>query len=212
MPSIKNITKDNFIDISVRRFAKGHPHYERLLNEFGDGLIREKTNGFALLMLFRIVELLIESHYNILLEVTILNPDFEKYLFKLAKRNRYGIHFHILSVPRAKSDYWIEKRKALSKTEGNRIVLKSSSNFFYDILPITLAELINLKIWSSRDRIFLWTGFGLKPLIGGKIYKNRHFMELFHYYRSYDSFDDVDESKLLDAKIRWFNQYYAKNI
>jgi hypothetical protein len=208
-PSINSVISDNFINISVRMFAKNHPCHSQLLDKFGEGLIREKTNGFALLMLFRIVEILIEYQYNMLFEVTILNLDFEKYLSKLAKKNRYNIHFHILSIPKAKSDSWIEKRKTLSKMEKGRVVLKSSSDFFYNILPITLAKLMNLKIWSGRDKIFLWNGFDFKLLIGGKIYKNKKFMELFEYYRNYDGFNDVDENKLLDARIKWFSEYYG---
>ncbi|MDR1498671.1 MAG: zeta toxin family protein [Rickettsiales bacterium] len=209
MPSIKSVVGGNFVDISVRRFAQSHPNYAGLLEKFGEGMIREKTNSFALLMLFRIIELLMESHYNILFEVTILSPDFENYLAKLAKKNRYDVHFHILSVPHIKSDHWIEKRMILSKTEGNRVVLKSSSNFFYDILPVALAEIMRLKIWTRNDKIFLWNGFDSLPSVSGKIYRNKKFMKLFEYYRNYDSFECVDEEKLLESKISWFRRYYS---
>lgn len=212
MPSIKNVIDTNkcdFICIAVRTFSRFHPYYEKLLHEFGDGMIREKTNGFALMMLFRVVEELIKNKYNILLEITILDYYFEKYLSELAKRNRYNIHFHILSVPKEKSDYWIEKRKKLSKTEGNRIVLKSSSDYFYDVLPITLRKLINFTFWNKNDKIFLWNAFDLEPVFFSKIYNAKNFIKLFDKYRNIANFNEINEEELLNAKIKWFSGYYA---
>jgi len=212
MPSINSMVENNgldFINVSVRIFAKLHPNYSKLLSEFGDGMIREKTNGFALMMLFRTMEKLLNGKYNILLEVTILANDFEKYLFRLAKAKKYNVHFHILSVPREKSDLWIEKRKNVSKTEGNRIVLKSSSNFFFDILPITLSEMILYKFWNRNDKIFLWNGFDLGPVFIGKVRNNKMFLELFEKYRTINDFEERDELELLNAKIKWFGDYYG---
>ena len=215
MPSIKNtIDKNNanFINIAVRTFAKYHPHYDSLLKEFGNEMIREKTNGFALMMLFRITEKLIKQKYNILLEVTILDQNFEKYLSQLAKQNHYNIHFHILSVPREKSDYWIEKRKNSSKIEGKRIVLKSSYDYFYEDLPATLEKLIKFNFWNKNDKIFLWNGFDLKPIFASKIYGSKKFIQLFNKYRNLTDFNEINEEILLNAKIRWFNEYYSKRI
>lgn len=212
MPSINHIIEKNgldFINISVRTFSKLHPKYDELLAEFGAGMIREKTNGFALLMLFRTLERLINNKYNILLEVTLLDNYFEKYLFKLAKTKRYNVHFHILSVPREKSDSWIEKRKMVSKTEGNRVVLKSSSNFFFDILPIALGKIVFYKFWNKNDKIFLWNGFDLKPVLIGKVKNNKNFLEIFAKYRAITDFEEIDESKLLNSKIKWFSEYYG---
>lgn len=212
MPSIQSIIgkKDNnFINISIRLFSKYHPHYNDLLNQYGEGMIREKTNGFALLLIFRITELLIQNKYNILFEMTILDNDFEYYLSKLAKINKYNIHFHVLSVPKNKSNSWIEKRKNNSKTEGNRIVLKTSSDFFYDILSITFPKMINYHFWNKNDMIFLWTGFLNFPIEYGKIYKNKKFLKLFEKYRNYEDFEDKDEKELLNNKIIWFEKYYV---
>ncbi len=212
MPSINSVIENrnlDFVNISVRTFAKLHPNYDELLEEFGEGLIREKTNGFALMMLFRTVERLLNSKYNILLEVTILDNNFEEYLFRLAKTKRYNVHFHILSVPREKSDLWIEKRKNISRTEGNRVVLKSSSNFFFDILPITLGKIILYSFWNKNDRVFLWNGFDLKPVLIGRVRNNKKLLELFEKYRNIADFQERDESELLNSKIKWFNEYYA---
>lgn len=212
MPSIQYIIdkkQPNFINISIRFFSVYHPYYDKLLNECGKELIREKTNGFALLLAFRVLELLIQNKYNILFEVTLLDNDFELYLSTLAKKNKYNIHFHILSVPKIKSDYWIEKRKQSSKTEGSRVVLKSSSNFFYNILPTTLSKIIKYSFWNKNDKIFLWTGFLNNPIKYGKISHNKEILKLFERYRKYSDFQDKDEQELLKNKINWFEKYYV---
>lgn len=212
LPSIQNIIdkkNKDFINISVRIFSTYHPYYNELLNKYGQELIREKTNGFALFLAFRVIEKLIKNKYNILFEITILDNDFELYLSRLAKTNRYKIHFHILSVPKVKSDYWIEKRKQNSITEGNRIVLKSSSNFFYDVLPNTLSKIINYHFWSKNDMIFLWTGFLECPVQYNKIYKNKEFLKVFNEYRNYNTFKEKNEEYLLNYKKKWFENYYV---
>lgn len=215
MPSIQTIIGDknlDFVNLAVRNFAKFHPHYRELLEEYGDGLIREKTNGFALMMLFRIAELLIQNHYNILFEVTLLDIDFEEYLIRLAKENQYTIHFHVLSVPRKKSEEWIEKRKNKSKTEGNRVVLAKSSDLFYNILPKTIDSLIKFDLWSNTDQIFLWNGFDFEPVIYGSIQNNQALMDSFSKYRQIEDFEDANEDELLKAKIKWLRNYYEDRI
>ena len=87
LPAIKeNLKDDNYIHLAVRLFADKHPHYNKFLDKYGQGLIREKTNGYALLCLFKVLEILIQNKYNIFLEMTILDPDFEEYINKLAKK------------------------------------------------------------------------------------------------------------------------------
>lgn len=215
MPSIQTIINDkklDFINLAVRNFANFHPHYDELLAEYGSGLIREKTNGFALMMLFRIAELLIQNHYNILFEVTLLDINFEEYLIKLAKENKYTIHLHVLSVPRKKSEEWIEKRKNKSKTEGNRVVLAKSSDLFYNVLPETINSLIEFDLWSDDDQIFLWNGFNFEPVIYGSIHNNQALMNNFNKYRQIEDFDDANEDELLKAKIKWLRSYYEDRI
>ena len=208
-PAIDSILNDNFIKIAIRDFVKYHPNYNEFIKDYEIGLIREKTNGYGLLLCFKILEFLIINHFNILLEVTILDNSFEEYISNLLKQNNYTINYHILSIPKNKSDLWIEKRKT-ETTENKRIVLKSSSDFFYNILPKTLNKLINYNIWNQNDKIILWNGFEFEPIHIGNIKNNKKFIELFNKYRNID-FQDVNEKELLKNKINWFKNYYTKN-
>lgn len=209
LPSIQKITDKNFVNISVRIFAKYHPRYNELLLNYGESMIREKTNGFALLMLFRIMELLIKNRYNIIFETTLLDNTFEEYLFKLSKKNNYTIHIHTLSISQKISNLWIEYRKNNSLTEKNRVVLKSSSDFFFNILPITIKNIIEYNFWNKTDKIILWNGFSNNPIYIGKIKNNKDVFNIFQEYREIDNFKIQDKQKLLNAKIRWFKKYYA---
>ena len=102
LPSIQKIPDKNFVNISVRIFAKYHPRYNELLLNYGESMIREKTNGFSLLMLFRMMELLIKNRYNIIFETTLLDNTFEEYLFTISQKI---------------SNLWIEYRKNNSLTD-----------------------------------------------------------------------------------------------
>jgi predicted kinase len=196
LPSIESILDKNFIKIAVRNFALYYPDY----NNFSKDIVREKTNGFALLLLFRVIELLIKDKYNILFEVTILDPNFEQYLNELAKQNHYTLHFHVLSIPLKKSTEWIEKRQK----ETGRIVLKSSANYFYDILPISLSKILNYDFLTKEDKFYLWNAFERAPVFQDK----KGFMEKFLYYRNYINFKEKKVECLLKMKKKWFIENY----
>ncbi|MDR2526817.1 MAG: zeta toxin family protein [Rickettsiales bacterium] len=207
LSAIASIANDNFIHINIRMFSVFHPNYNILLNEFGEELIREKTNGFSLLMLFRIVEKIIKDRYNILFEMTLLDNDFERYLFILLKKQDYTIHFHILSIPKTISDGWIEKRRNKSKIEQNRVVFKTTSDYFYNVLPETLNKMKNYKEWNKNDKIIIWNCFLFEPVFYGNL-EDKECLSIFDKYRKQSACKIRDENKLLEAKIIWLKDNY----
>ena len=120
--------------LGVRTCASYHPYYKELLEKHGNGNIREVTNGFALKCMIYVLKLLIENHYLILLDITLLDPIYEEYVLDLVKENSYVVEYHIMAVNKAISDSFIIKRL---KTTG-RVVKKESSEFlFSDLNDIT---------------------------------------------------------------------------
>ncbi len=215
MPAIKtnlDKMKQNYVLLAVRFFAKYHPNYNELLKTYGDSLIREKTNGFALTLLIKVLEKLIENKYNILFEVTLLEPIFEEYLIKISKKNNYKINFNILSIPLKLSNQWIEKRQNKEGSEINRVVFKSSSSYFYEILPKALKILIdNNEIFDKNDSIIMWNAFDESPCLKTNIF-NEKILNIFEKFRKIDVIDITNEKKLLESKIIFYNNFYNNNL
>ncbi|MDD2839860.1 MAG: zeta toxin family protein [Rickettsiales bacterium] len=186
LPAIeKNLPTNNYVHLAVRSFAKIHPYYSYLISEYGDGLIREKTNGFALLCLFKITEILIKNKYNIFLEMTILDPIFEEYINKIAKNHNYAILFNIMTIPIEISNYLVNQRAKESIIEKNRIVPCETLNYFYNILPLGIANIINnYAIFDKNDYFIIWNINQPKPiLITNKF--DKEILEIFNKNRIY---------------------------
>lgn len=210
MPSIKvnlDNLKENYVLIAVRVFAKYHPCYNELLLKYGDKLIREKTNGFALTLLLKVLEKLIKNNYNILFEMTLLEPLFEEYIIKILKDYNYKICFNILSVSENLSDKWILKRQNKSLDEINRVVFKTSSSYFYRILPESLNKIIELShLFDDNDYFILWNAFDENPLLKTSIFNDK-ILILFEKYRKILDIADFNETFLLESKIKFYRKF-----
>lgn len=206
LPAIQqNLPTDNYIHLAVRMFAKLHPYYNNLLNEYGEGLIREKTNGFALLCLFKALEILIENKYNVFLEMTILDSVFEEYINKIAKKQNYSILFNTMAIPFEISNFLANKRTKESEIEKNRIIPCETLNYFYNVLPLGIASIVNnSNIFDDKDYFIIWNIFQPKPvLITNKF--NNDILEIFNKDRIYVKNSELllksTEEKLIEKMI-----------
>ena len=202
---------ENYVHVAVRKFAIYHPRYIQLLDEFGEGLIREKTNGFALMLLYRVVEKLIENKYNIFFEVTILENDFENNLLLLAKNHNYKINYNIIFCPKEISNYLIEVRKNSSLSlERNRIVPATTSNYFFDVLQRAIHNIYKMRdFFNANDLIVCWNMYDVEPVlvIKGKI-ENDDLLQKFNYYINEKITKLSGENLLLKAK----KDFYKNNL
>jgi len=216
LPSIKEgLPTNNYVHLAVRKFAKLHPNYNKLLQEFGDGLIREKTNGFALLCLFKSLELLIKNKYNVLFEVTILDPDFEEYVNRLAKFYNYFLIFNVLSVPFEVSNYFANKRMKESKIEKNRIVPQKTLDFFYEILPLGIERIINISsIFDKNDYFIMWNIISCENILVTNNF-NKNILNLFNKNRIISGELEVylieNIEKKLEEKKKFYREFFKNN-
>ena len=214
MPAIKSCLNEKNIDyihMAVRLFAVYHPDYNKLLKEYGQSLIREKTNGFAMLCLFAILEKLIKNRYNILYEITLLDPIFEEYTIKLSKLNNYTIIYNVISSPLKISNKWLNERTINSKIEPNRIVSENSINNLYNILPKAIEHIIKLSnYFDKNDYMILWNLIEKEPILISNQF-NQQILELFNKNRI---FDEKMVSKLrkeeeaLQDKISFYKKFF----
>lgn len=177
--------------LAIRDFAKFHPNYNRLYKEFGSSQIREKTNGFALKLLSATLLLLIEKGCNIVLDMTLLAPEYEKILQRTLAANNYRQTLHLLAVNKKLSKHFLNKRQA----KTGRVVYDSSRKYFNKSLNKSLKFLSKTD---TKSNCFVWTAFDKSYVYYGKIYKCLQTF-LFHQARLEVltfSPDDLQKSKL----------------
>lgn len=187
--------------LGVRSFVKFHPHYDELLAKYGKEFIREKTNSFALKCLFASLETLAKSKILIVLDLTLLHPILEAYFAEVLTKHGYDINFCILAANKKISDAFILKRKnSLAKAEKGRIVLKSSSKYFYKMLPIGLSFLI--KNYPTLQCV-VWNVFNPSPVYVGTL---SNCSKPYYKNRKIKRYVPLSEENLLQAKIAFYKQ------
>lgn len=153
------LKSDVYVKINVGSFAVFHPKYE-LFQEKDPGQMREKTNGFALRALVLFYKYCILNRINIVLDMTLLEPEIDLYLMTLAKKMNYQIHMHVLCVPKKVSDTFIRLRQK----ETGRHVWISSSHYFFSALVPCLKALTSSSLFNKKDRLILWSHYLGRPL------------------------------------------------
>ena len=186
------------IVFAVRNFASLHPEYDKLLQDYGKSNIREKTNNFALKCLLINLIKAIEEGYDIIFEVTFLTKEFEDFVNKYLKKNGYQCLYLCCAVNKDISDNFIKKREENKfSQECNRIVYKSSSDFFYKNL-IKMMEYYSLNF--SKETIIIWNAFDKKPVFYGNF---RESFVVFEKEIKNSSNNFQNEKELLDEKIKF---------
>ncbi len=195
-----------FCHIAVRNFAKYHPNYENIKQEFGTKHIREKTNGFALKCLVYVLKYMFEANFLIVLEITLLSKDFETLILKLAEKNEYQINFHILAVSPKISDAFIQKRNQINNNvfEEERLTYKKSTKYFNKEFPKTFSYLSCLKNFDTE--VVMWNVFDLEPCFCGRLKKSK---KSFYKNRRLEKKLLNSEEDLLFAKTKFYMVYLA---
>ena len=152
LPAVKEALVTNgipFVSFAVRDFVKYHPDLEKIVQTYGESLLREKTNMFALTLLSEVLLRCISKKLPILLEVTLLAPVYEACIHTFLIKNGYHCDYQCLAVPKNVSDAWIQKRFL----ETKRVVSQNSSSFFYDTLEPAFKVLQGISL---KNRVFIW--------------------------------------------------------
>lgn len=148
-----------YTKINVGLFAPFHPRYLEWQKQ-NPNLLREKTNGFALRALILFYCHCIQQRTNILLDMTLLEPEIEHYLMGIAKKYGYRIQLHVMCVPKKVSDFFVRQRYIMT----GRYVSQKSTLYFFNILANSLKSLINRLFFDKTDELWLWSHYHARPL------------------------------------------------
>ena len=204
LPAVKsalNACERTFVSFAVRDFVEFHPRLKEIREKFGESLLREKTNAFALTLLTLVFKRCVEAHLPILFEVTLLSPLYEDFIHQLLLKENYGCDYQCLAISKFVSDKWIQER--FLKTQ--RVVSKNSSDFFFNTLRPAM-ELI--KTFPLTNRVFIWSKNARKPIITSL--QEQDFIDRFFQMQN-EAGEDLSLEESLMYKKEFLCKFYHKN-
>lgn len=75
--------------VAARRFVEYHPHYAEILDYYGEEDLRKMTDEFSTIMMFLTMSELMKGGYDVILDVTLLDPEMESILLRMMNSNDY---------------------------------------------------------------------------------------------------------------------------
>ena len=175
--------------MAARRFVEYHPHYQEIKDYYGDENLRKMTDEFATIMLFLTLSELIKGGYDILLDVTLLDPEMEGILLKLLKAGNYEMLILMIAVSPTVTEKYLEGRAWRHTKETELEFIRATSkalDFYANTSPDT--------------RIIIWSVYDKPPIYDGPI---KNCVEVFTDYSNRTNLPKKDDDARRDAKIQY---------
>lgn len=175
--------------MAARKFVEYHPHYQAIKDYYGDENLRKMTDEFSTIMLFLTLSELIKGGYDILLDVTLLDPEMEGILLKLLKAGNYEMLILMIAVSPTVTEQYLAGRawRHSKETEQEFIRATSKALSFY----VANAPDTHIIIWSVYDK---------PPIYDGPI---RNCLDKFEEYSTREDLPRKDDDARRDAKIKY---------
>lgn len=202
LPAIQEALKETkYVHLTISKFAIFHPEYEEFQKKIPD-MAREKTNGFALRSMLLFFEYCVRNRISIVLDFSLLDTAFEIYLLALLKLQKYKVHMHVMCVPQDVSNVLIAHRWR----ETHRCVTRQTASYTFDMLPLSLEQILNFGSFSEDDRIVMWSLCSTLPIICTN-FSDKSVLHLLKKYRAPEYNNLVEPNELLRSKIVWMKNF-----
>ena len=175
--------------VAARRFVTYHPHYQAIKEYYGDENIRKMTDEFSTIMLFLVISELIKQGYDIVLDVTLLDPKMEGILLQMLQKANYSMLLLMIAVSPTITEHFLAGRswRHTKATEQEFIrATQKALSFYADTAPDL--------------RIILWSVYDQPPIYDGPI---KDSMSIFTDYSSRDTLPAKDDDARRLAKIQY---------
>ncbi|MBR0480081.1 zeta toxin family protein [Candidatus Saccharibacteria bacterium] len=183
--------KNNFepILLAARRFVEYHPHYEEIKDFYGVENLRKNTDEFSTIMLFLTLSELIENGYDIVLDVTLLDPEMESILLNLLTKGNYKTLILMLAVSPTVTELFLQGRAWRHTKETEKEFIRATEKalkFYADSAPD-----LHIILWSVYDK---------PPVYDGPI---KNSLGIFADYSAREELPKKDDDARRDAKIKY---------
>ena len=192
LPAVKAYCENNEMTpvlIAARRFVKYHPHYKDILDYYGEANVRKMTDEFSTVMLFLTITELMHGGYDIVLDVTLLDPQMEGILVKLLSDGKYEMMLLMVAVSPAVTEKFLAGREWRHTAETEREFVRATGEalkFYAKMMP--------------KARVVIWSVYDLLPVYDGEM---AECLEVFGKYSSRTEMPSPNDDERREAKIKY---------
>ena len=192
LPAVESYCEKNEIKpilVAARRFVKYHPYYHEIKNYYSDENLRKLTDEFSTIMLFLTLSKLIDYGYDIILDVTLLDPEMEAILLKMVKEKEYKMLILMIATSPEVTEKFLSGRAWRHTKETER-----------EFINATFKALEFYASNSPEERIILWSVYDEPPIYDGSI---KNSLKIFNDYSSRKELPKNDDEARKKAKISY---------
>lgn len=178
--------------VAARRFVEYHPHYQEIKDFYGDANLRKMTDEFATIMLFLTLTELLKGGYDVILDVTLLDPEIEAMLLKTLKATNYQMLLLMIAVSPTVTAHFLAGRAWRHTKETEEEFVRATSHaldFYVKNAP--------------ENRIILWSVYDKPPIYDGPI---KGCLNIFDEYSTREDLPKKDDDARRDAKIAYLTK------
>ena len=175
--------------VAARKFVEYHPHYHEILDFYGEKNLRKMTDEFSTIMMFMTLSALTKVGYDIILDVTLLDPSIEAVLLNMLEGNHYESLFLMIATSPAVTEHFLNGRswRHTAETEQEFIRATTRALDFYATSAPSL-------------RIILWSVYDKDPVYDGPVKAS---LEIFKKYSSRTDLPKNDDDARREAKKQY---------
>ncbi|MCL1839824.1 zeta toxin family protein [Candidatus Saccharibacteria bacterium] len=188
------------IFVTAGRFVDYHPFAEEIEVEYGSGRLREMTDEVSTILMFLVLRELIKRGYDMILDVTLLDPLVESFLTGMLREAGYESRMSFVAVSKVISDEFIAKRQGKS----GRVVAKSTAAEFWRATDLALQFYIREY---PKMRVLIYNAWNKEPVFDGRM-GDADVMRVVRKYWKIDEVPvEVDEEALALSKIEYMRKW-----
>ena len=175
--------------VAARRFVEYHPHYQEIKDFYGEADLRKMTDEFSTIMMFIVLSELIKTGYDIILDVTLLDPSMEEILVSMLTKNNYKSMLLMIATSPTVTEHFLGQRAWRHTKETEQEFVRATT------------KAIDYYASHHGDmRIILWSVYDLEPIYDGPI---KNALDIFKDYSSRDTLPAKDDDARASAKINY---------
>ncbi len=175
--------------VAARRFVEYHPHCQKIKDYYGEENLRKMTDEFGTIMMFLCMQVMVAQGYDIILDVTLLDPAIESILLKALGESKYDSMILMIAAASEVVEKHLSGRSWRHSKETEQEFIRATEQamkFYAKTMP-------NMRVimWNVYDEVPVYDG-----AIGGAL-------EIFSKYSSEADIPEHNEEVLKAAKKQY---------
>ena len=200
LPAVEAYCEKNKISpvlVAARKFVEYHPHCEEIKNEYGEENLRKKTDEFSTIMMFLTLNALTKEGYDIVLDVTLLDPEVEQILIKMLKEGSYSPLLLMIATSPTVTEHFLGGRAWRHSKETEEEFIRATK------------KAIEFYVEKTPDlHIILWSVYDLSPIYDGPI---KDSLAIFSEYSSKTDLPKANDDERREAKIQFLSKFHLND-